>query len=63
MGESKSGGGGWWGGEGVEVRPAGACLQGLLNCWLPRVTYCKNNALDFEAHGYFGVFYLYITLR
>lgn len=45
-----------------EVRPSGAWLQGLLDCWLPRVNYCKKNALDFEAHGYFGAFYLYVTL-
>lgn len=44
-----------------EVRPDGAWLQGLLTNWLPRVSDCKYDALDFEARGSCGVFFTCIS--
>lgn len=41
-----------------EAGPGRAWLQSLENNWLPWVSDCNYSALDFEAHGCFGVSYV-----
>lgn len=42
-----------------EAGPGRAWVQSLENNWLPWVSDCYYSALDFEAHGYFGVSYVW----